>query len=121
MGETTNTTPPVDLAAENAALKARIAELEAKQAEQAKDEDAIVQLTSKGLTRQQAIAKLQRQRAFDADQAKTKAERLVKLLQLVKGSRSAQEAVDRARVLMPYASASVILAEIEEAKAAQTK
>jgi len=67
-------TPPsaADLAAENAALKAKIAQFEAVKQQSAADEIAIAQKMAKGLRREQAAAVLKRQREFDAGRAKAK-------------------------------------------------
>ena len=61
------TTPPVDLAAENAALKARVAELEAAAQQASADEVQIAAKMSRGLSRDQAIQVIARQRQFDAE------------------------------------------------------
>jgi hypothetical protein len=52
--------------AENAALKARIAELESAKTRIAADEEKIAAKMAKGLRREQASAVIQRQREFDA-------------------------------------------------------
>ena len=66
------------LATENTALKARIKELEAVQQQKAEDEKVIGEKMARGLSRQQAITVIERQRKFDADKAaeKAKAEKL---------------------------------------------
>ncbi len=55
-----------DLAAENAALKARIAEFEAAKKQADADEILIAEKMSKGLRREQAAAVIKRHRDFDA-------------------------------------------------------
>ncbi len=55
-----------DLAAENAALKARLAVYEAAKKQGEADEVVIAEKMSKGLRREQAAAVLQRQRDYDA-------------------------------------------------------
>jgi hypothetical protein len=55
-----------DLAAENATLKARIAEFEAAKKQADADEILIAEKMAKGLRREQAAAVLKRQREFDA-------------------------------------------------------
>jgi hypothetical protein len=63
-------TPPpataTDLAAENATLKARIAEFQAAKKQADADEIVIAEKMAKGLRREQAAAVLKRQREFDA-------------------------------------------------------
>jgi predicted DNA-binding WGR domain protein len=54
-----------DLAAENAALKARLAVFEAAKEQAAADEILIAEKMSKGLRREQAAAVLRRQREYD--------------------------------------------------------
>jgi len=78
MPKDTPTRPAQDLAAdssalasvqaENAALKARIAELESAKTQIAADEALIVAKMAKGLRREQARAVINRQREFDARQ-----------------------------------------------------
>jgi hypothetical protein len=55
-----------DLAAENAALKARIAELESAKNRLDTDETLIAEKMAKGLRREQARAVINRQREFEA-------------------------------------------------------
>jgi hypothetical protein len=55
-----------DLAAENAALRARLAVFEAAAKQAAADEVLIAEKMSKGLRREQAAAVLQRQRDYGA-------------------------------------------------------
>jgi hypothetical protein len=57
--------PAADLAAENAALKARIAEFQAVKKQADADEIVIVEKMAKGLRREQAAAVIKRQREFD--------------------------------------------------------
>jgi hypothetical protein len=64
--ETSTTAPAADLAAENATLKAKIAEFEAARKQADADEILIVDKMAKGLRREQAIAVIKRQREFDA-------------------------------------------------------
>jgi hypothetical protein len=64
--ETSPTPATPELAAENAALRARIAGLEAAEKQAAADELLIREKMSKGLRREQARAVLQRQRDYDA-------------------------------------------------------
>ncbi|MGO8698566.1 MAG: hypothetical protein ACLQVY_12695 [Limisphaerales bacterium] len=64
--ETPPTAAAPDLAAENAALKVRIAGFEAAEKQAAADELLIREKMSKGLRREQARAVLQRQRDYDA-------------------------------------------------------
>ena len=64
--ETPTPTTAADLAAENATLKARIAQFEAAKKPAAADEILIAQKMAKGLRREQAAAVLKRQREFDA-------------------------------------------------------
>jgi len=61
-------TPPTaaDLAAENATLKARIAQFEAAKKQADADEILIAEKMAMGLRREQAAAVLKRQREFDA-------------------------------------------------------
>jgi hypothetical protein len=62
-----------DLAAENAALRKRIAEMESAQTQLDADEKLIVAKMSKGLRREQARAVIHRQREFDkANEGKIK-------------------------------------------------
>ena len=61
-----------DLAAENAVLKARLAELEAAKKQTDADEQAIAAKMAKGLRREQAIAVIQRQREYEARRAATR-------------------------------------------------
>ena len=58
--------PKNALAEENAALKARVAELEAAKKQAEADEIIIGEKMSKGLRREQAMAVIKRQRDFDA-------------------------------------------------------
>jgi predicted DNA-binding WGR domain protein len=60
--------PAADLAAENEALKVRIAQFEAVKKQADADEILIAEKMSKGLRREQAAAVLKRQREFDARQ-----------------------------------------------------
>ena len=64
--ETTSPLSAAALAAENAALKSKIAEFTAARKQADADEILIVQKMSKGLRREQAAAVLKRQREFDA-------------------------------------------------------
>jgi hypothetical protein len=64
--ETTTTAPAADLAAENATLKARIAEFESAKKQADADEILIAEKMAKGLRREQAAAVIKRQREFDA-------------------------------------------------------
>jgi hypothetical protein len=64
-GTQTATGSGLDLAAENAALKARIAELESAKSRLDADETLIVAKMAKGLRREQARAVINRQREFD--------------------------------------------------------
>ena len=57
-----------DLAAENAALKAKIAEFQAAKKQADADEILIAVKMAKGLRREQAAAVLKRQREFDERQ-----------------------------------------------------
>jgi len=61
-----------DLAAENAALKATIAQFQAAKKQADADEIIIAEKMAKGLRREQAVAVLKRQREFD--EARRKAE-----------------------------------------------
>ncbi len=62
------TPPPAagDLAAENAILKARIAQFEAVKKQAEADEVIIGEKMARGLRREQAIAVIKRQREFEA-------------------------------------------------------
>jgi predicted DNA-binding WGR domain protein len=55
-----------DLAAENAVLKAQVAEFQAARKQADADEILIAEKMTKGLRREQAAAVLKRQREFDA-------------------------------------------------------
>ncbi|MGA2749121.1 MAG: hypothetical protein ABSG59_10120 [Verrucomicrobiota bacterium] len=67
MPKETATAPAApELAAENAVLKARLAELEAAKKQNDADEEAIAAKMARGLRREQAIAVIQRQREYDA-------------------------------------------------------
>jgi hypothetical protein len=63
-------TPVEQLLAENAALKAQIAELEAKcvecQKQRTADDEIILAKMSRGLSREQALQVIARQREYDA-------------------------------------------------------
>jgi regulator of protease activity HflC (stomatin/prohibitin superfamily) len=72
--ETPTTAPPGDLAAENTALKAKLAEIEAAKKQADADEVVIAKMMAKGLRREQAAAVLQRQREYDAQKERRKAE-----------------------------------------------
>jgi hypothetical protein len=61
-----------DLAAENAALKAKIAEFDAARKQADADEIVIAGKMAKGLRREQAVAVIKRQREFDARQTQKK-------------------------------------------------
>jgi hypothetical protein len=63
--ETSNAPSATDLAAENAALKARIAEFETAKAKRAADEGLIADKMARGLRREQAAAVIKRQQEFD--------------------------------------------------------
>ncbi|HEX3717837.1 MAG TPA: hypothetical protein VH595_07700 [Verrucomicrobiae bacterium] len=63
--ESSTQTSAPDLAAENAALKARIAQFESAKTQTDADEQLILEKMTKGLRREQAIAVIQRQREFD--------------------------------------------------------
>ncbi|HEX4119339.1 MAG TPA: hypothetical protein VH619_01830 [Verrucomicrobiae bacterium] len=54
-----------DLAAENATLKARIAQFETAKVQIDADEKLVLEKMTKGLRREQAVMVLQRQREFD--------------------------------------------------------
>ena len=71
MAEKTNkeASPVVDLAAENATLKARIAELEAQAKQNVADEKIIAEKMRHGLSREQALQVISRQRAYDTKKA----------------------------------------------------
>jgi len=71
--ETPPPAPGTDLAAENAALKAKIAEFQAVKKQADADEIVIAEKMAKGLRREQAAAVIKRQREFDARKAKAKA------------------------------------------------
>jgi hypothetical protein len=64
--ETSTPAPASDLAAENAALKAQLAGIEAAKKQADADEIVIREKMAKGLRREQAKAVIDRQRAFDA-------------------------------------------------------
>lgn len=64
--ETNTPVPASDLAAENAALKARIAEFESARKQSDADEILVAEKMTKGLRREQAQAVIKRQREFDA-------------------------------------------------------
>jgi predicted DNA-binding WGR domain protein len=65
--ETSNAPAAADLAAENAALKARIADYESAKAQNAADEKLISEKMAKGLRREQAAAVIKRQQKFDIE------------------------------------------------------
>jgi len=67
--ENPSTPSAADLAAENATLKARLAEFEAAKKQTDADEILIAQKMAKGLRREQAAAVIKRQREFDARKA----------------------------------------------------
>jgi hypothetical protein len=58
-------TPPVDLAAENEALRKQNAALLKSQSATSADEKLIREKVAAGLTREQAIASIKHQRAFE--------------------------------------------------------
>jgi predicted DNA-binding WGR domain protein len=64
--EAPSPTSAASLAAENAALKAKIAEFNAAKKQADADEILIAEKMAKGLRREQATAVLKRQREFDA-------------------------------------------------------
>jgi hypothetical protein len=64
--ETPTPMTATDLTAENAALKAKIAEFQAAKKQADADEILILEKMTKGLRREQATAVLKRQREFDA-------------------------------------------------------
>ena len=66
--ETTSPLSAAALAAENAALKSKIAEFTAAKTQADADEILVAEKMSKGLRREQAAAVLKRQREFDARQ-----------------------------------------------------
>jgi hypothetical protein len=70
--ETPAPKPAADLAAENAALKAKIAEFDAARKQADADEIVIAGKMAKGLRREQAVAVIRRQREFDARQSQKK-------------------------------------------------
>jgi hypothetical protein len=63
--ETPVPAPAADLAAENAALKAKVAEFQAVKQQADADEIVIAEKMAKGLRREQAAAVIRRQREFD--------------------------------------------------------
>jgi hypothetical protein len=69
--ETPTPTTAPDLAAENATLKAKIAEFQAAKQQADADEIIILEKMTKGLRREQAAAVLKRQREFDARKTTT--------------------------------------------------
>jgi hypothetical protein len=70
--ETPTPTPAAELAAENAALKAKIAEYQAVKRQADADEIVIAAKMAKGLRREQAVAVIGRQREYDARQSQKK-------------------------------------------------
>jgi hypothetical protein len=64
--KTNNSNPQQDLAAENAELRRQLAERDERVAQLAADEAVIAQKLLRGLSREQAIGVIKRQRAFDA-------------------------------------------------------
>ena len=71
--ETTSPSSVAALAAENAALKAKIAEFTAAKSQADADEILIAEKMTKGLRREQAAAVLKRQREFDKQRHEAKA------------------------------------------------
>ncbi|HEV7926743.1 MAG TPA: hypothetical protein VGR14_15395 [Verrucomicrobiae bacterium] len=69
--ETPIPTSASDLAAENAALKAKVAEFQAAKKQADADEILIADKMAKGLRREQAAAVLRRQRDFDTRKNQT--------------------------------------------------
>ena len=69
--ETPTSATAADLAAENATLKAKIAEFQAAKQQADADEIIILEKMTKGLRREQAAAVLKRQREFDARKTTT--------------------------------------------------
>ena len=65
MGEQNDKTPVDKLLAENKALTARITELEAAAKQHATDEEIIREKMGRGLSREQALQVITRQREFD--------------------------------------------------------
>ena len=70
--ETTSLQSAAALAAENADLKAKVAEFTAAKKQADADEILIAEKMAKGLRREQAAAVLKRQREFDAAKQKAK-------------------------------------------------
>jgi len=64
--DTPTQTAAADMAAENAALKAKLAEFQAVKKQADADEVVIAAKMAKGLRREQAAAVLKRQREYDA-------------------------------------------------------
>jgi hypothetical protein len=64
--ETPIPTTATDLAAENAALKVKVAEFQAARKQADADEILIAEKMARGLRREQAAAVLKRQREFDS-------------------------------------------------------
>jgi len=73
--ETPTQPSAAELAAENAALKAKIAQFEAAKKQADADEILIGEKMAKGLRREQATAVIKRQREFDARQTTTAAKK----------------------------------------------
>jgi hypothetical protein len=65
--ETSSQPPAPDLAAENAALKARLAQIESAKTQTDADEKLIAEKMARGLRREQAAAVISRQREFDSN------------------------------------------------------
>jgi hypothetical protein len=67
--QTNNSNPQQDLAAENAELRRQLAERDERDRQLAADEVVIAEKMLRGLSREQAIATIKRQREFDAAKA----------------------------------------------------
>jgi hypothetical protein len=89
--------PALDLAAENAILRLRLAEINERDQQRAADESVISEKMGKGLTRDQATAVIRRQREFDAAKVAARAARIEVIKTALSGRETVAEAVEKVK------------------------
>ncbi|HSY20264.1 MAG TPA: hypothetical protein VK815_18105 [Candidatus Acidoferrales bacterium] len=113
-----------DIAAAAAAAKDHITKTEAERAQQEADEAVIAKKMSVGLTREQAVNVIRRQREHDAELKRGQDERRPRLLEIIGGCRAfsleeLKQARKQARDLYPFLDSSEFTQALDEVKAAR--
>lgn len=125
-GGGTDTAPksktPAELRAENEALQKRIAELEAAKAEKSEEEKEIAIKVGKGLTRDQAISVIRRQKEHDAAVAKLWESRRPAIIEALKDNSCLKGPINKAaRLAIREINPTIMRNEIEAAQASAAK